>query len=85
MGLQISNTSLAITVFVSIFIFTCIYAYIKDNWSESFYDAVMTQTLIGGTTQPKTEAMKLALSVQALFAYFITAGAIVFFIRKHSK
>ena len=74
--IKIIFSSLILFIF-SISFFTFLYYYYNKNLIYSFYDSVMIQTLVG-VDRPKSDFIKLAMSIQAIISYLITSGVIIF-------
>lgn len=72
-------------IFVScLLLFSIIYSFTENfNATDSFYSAVMIQTLVGVAENPQNNSTKWLMSLQAIISYIITAGIIVFAFKRY--
>jgi len=74
--LKIIVSLLAVT-FASILIFAFIYQqYQKKDFTHALYTSAMIQTLVGIQTEPTNNVEKIAMTVQSIISYLITAHII---------
>lgn len=63
--------------FASILIFAFIYhIYQKKGFVHAIYTSAMIQTLVGIQTEPNNNVEKIAMTVQSIISYLITANII---------
>ena len=78
--LKILTTLLLVTI-TSTLIFGIIYNKFDNNcrgFLDALYTSAMIQTLVGIQNQPHSRIVKIAMIIQSLISYLITAHIIIF-------
>ena len=78
--LKILTTLLLVTI-TSTLIFGIIYKQFDNNcrgFLDALYAAAMIQTLVGMQNEPHSRIVKIAMIIQSLISYLITAHIIIF-------